>query len=193
MPHTLKFKCSQYCQRSIVGVAGFTLIELIAVVAVIAVLAAVAAPSYTEMRQKSATIRLADEVHGFFLQAKSETVMRNETMKIKFIHSNSAAVDTAYKDGSWVLALLPKTSTATTVSAANNEAISVVTGENYKGTFIKVSRLETELDSVRGVFSSAMDVTSYVKPTKTVSVQAKSLSGRIRQCSAEEEYGYVEC
>ncbi len=193
MPHTVLQQIKQQRRQSRVRIAGLTLLELITVIAVLAIIATVAVPSYSSMMERNRTVRLVDEVHGFLLQAKSEAVMRNQTLKIDFIMDATPAVSTAYKGGDWVLALLPESSAVTTITGAQHDAVALLMGSAHEGTTIKVSKLSTKIDPVRGAFSSPVTFESYVQPTKIVEVQAKSLSGRIQRCSPAGEYGYASC
>ncbi|WP_413113946.1 Tfp pilus assembly protein FimT/FimU [Thaumasiovibrio sp. DFM-14] len=174
-------------------IAGISLLEMVVAVGLIAILAMVAVPSYQSVIEKNRVVRLTDEVHGFLLQAKSEAVMKNDRLKIKLIRDDTPAVNTEYRDGMWILALLLESSTASDISSAKAEAMSILDGDAFKNTGLSVTSLEVVVEPVRGVFSNNLSaiITNNLEASTTVKVS--NISGRISICSQQGSYGYVEC
>ncbi len=81
---------------------GFTLIELLIVLFILAVVSISAAPSFGAISQTIKMQRLASELNGFLIQAKSEAVSRNEDLKIVFSFASTAPQST----GDWYIELV---------------------------------------------------------------------------------------
>ena len=67
---------------------GFTLLELLITVVVLSVLLAAAVPSFSSLLASSKLQRLAPEVHGFLVTARSEAIARNQELHLLFLVSN---------------------------------------------------------------------------------------------------------
>ncbi|MFA0231863.1 Tfp pilus assembly protein FimT/FimU, partial [Vibrio sp. 10N.261.45.A7] len=63
---------------------GFTLLELLVTVSVLSILIATAAPSFSSVTETVKMQRLAGELNGFLIQAKSESVKRNQDLWVHF-------------------------------------------------------------------------------------------------------------
>ncbi|WP_462053007.1 pilus assembly FimT family protein, partial [Vibrio cholerae] len=59
---------------------GFTLLELLITVAVLTALLLFAAPNFSKVNQQAKVVNLANELQGFLIQAKSEAVLRNQSL-----------------------------------------------------------------------------------------------------------------
>ena len=79
---------------------GFTLLELLITLLVIGVLVVWAVPSFSSVNDKVKMERLAKELNGFVLLAKSEAVMRREPLWAHLIMSGSSN-----STGDWKLEL----------------------------------------------------------------------------------------
>lgn len=75
---------------------GFTLLELMITVAVLSALLATAAPSFKNVFETNKMQRLANELHGFVIEGKSEAVLRRERLWAHIIMSGSSS-----SDGNW--------------------------------------------------------------------------------------------
>lgn len=174
---------------------GFTLLELIMTLAIVAILVSAAAPSFKSIIDRNKIQRIAMEIEGFLLQAKSESVMRNEALTIYFVRDSGNETD-YHNDGEWVLALMPASTTVTTIASAKLGAISVINGDKHKGVNIKVG-LNTHLtmDPVRGSPNIVGQYFFHINDnSKEVKVVLNRLTGRIRICSISGvNYGYKTC
>ncbi|WP_159653818.1 GspH/FimT family pseudopilin [Vibrio atypicus] len=79
---------------------GFTLLELLITILVIGALMVWAVPSYSSVSEKIKMERLAKELSGFVLMAKSEAVMRRERLWIHIVMSGATN-----SSGDWSLEL----------------------------------------------------------------------------------------
>lgn len=70
---------------------GFTLIEMMVVIAVMGILLALAAPSFTIYFEKTRTKRAAETMAAFLVNAKSESIKRNATVRVVFQLSGGGA------------------------------------------------------------------------------------------------------
>ena len=92
---------------------GFTFIELLLTLLVVSTLLAVAAPSFERLYESRQARRLAAEFQGFFVQARSEAVMRNQDLWIHY-------AELADSQQQWLLALRDSADPVSYHSAANN-------------------------------------------------------------------------
>ena len=69
---------------------GFTLLELIASVFILCLLLAIAVPNFNGVLQANKMQRLARELHGFVIQAKSESVLRRQRLWAHIIMSGAS-------------------------------------------------------------------------------------------------------
>ncbi|MGH8107156.1 MAG: pilus assembly FimT family protein [Arenimonas sp.] len=65
--------------------SGFTLIELVVTVSVLAILLVIAIPSFNEFRDRAALRGAADQVVGFWGDARFEALRRNQFVKVGFM------------------------------------------------------------------------------------------------------------
>jgi len=109
---------------------GFTLLELLITVVVLSVLLAAAAPSFSSLLASSKLQRLAPEVHGFLVTARSEAIARNQELHLLFLVSNVlGAIEDS--EGEWDLVV------STTASYVPDNVVMHLDGSAYRD--IKVS------------------------------------------------------
>ena len=83
---------------------GFTLLELLITVSVLSILIATAAPSFSSVLASTKIKRLAPEVHGFLIAARSEAIAQNQDLYLFFLVSGSSgAINNS--DGDWDMVL----------------------------------------------------------------------------------------
>ncbi|KPA52933.1 hypothetical protein VT25_09110 [Photobacterium leiognathi subsp. mandapamensis] len=163
---------------------GFTLLELIITISVLSVLLMAAAPSFSQLLEENKVKNISAEIEGFLLQAKSESVMRNESLQVKYVRGAGSETD-YHNDGDWILALLPESSTASTLANVKAEAIYLILGEKYKGINFKVSMSSALIiDASRGTPNTVGQFYFYITDvSKEVRVILNRLTGRIRSCA----------
>lgn len=120
---------------------GFTLLELLITVSVLSILIATAAPSFSSVTQSVKMQRLAGELNGFLIQAKSESVKRNQDLWVHF----STAKNEVQSTGDWTVWLKPTEDlTGETLLQLSGEPFRDVSfSHNYTGERIS-------FESVRG-------------------------------------------
>lgn len=165
---------------------GFTLLELLITVSVLSILIATAAPSFSSVTQSVKMQRLAGELNGFLIQAKSESVKRNQDLWVHF----STAKNEVQSTGDWTVWLKPTEDlTGETLLQLSGEPFRDVSfSHNYTGERIS-------FESVRGRPARG---TIYLSPnassTDRLLIKLSSPPGRIKVCGEwSAQYGYDAC
>ncbi|MGC9494558.1 GspH/FimT family pseudopilin [Vibrio genomosp. F10] len=166
---------------------GFTLLELVITMSVCGVVLAFAAPNFSKMIESSKMQRLATELNGFLIQARSEAVMRNEALyaHISFLEG------TVNTTGSWSIVLADSDDLSTAYRIAHFD------GSPYKGIKLThtFSSQQVSFEEIRGrpksgsfVFHPKLD------STNKIAIRTSNPPGRIRVCGVEgDRYGYKAC
>ena len=165
---------------------GFTLLELLITVSVLSILIATAAPSFSSVTQSVKMQRLAGELNGFLIQAKSESVKKNQDLWVHF----STAKNEVQSTGDWTVWLKPTEDlTGETLLQLSGESFRDVSfSHNYTGERIS-------FESVRGRPARG---TIYLSPnassTDRLLIKLSSPPGRIKVCGeSSAQYGYDAC
>ena len=165
---------------------GFTLLEVLITVSVLSILIATAAPSFSSVTQSVKMQRLAGELNGFLIQAKSESVKRNQDLWVHF----STAKNEVQSTGDWTVWLKPTEDlTGETLLQLSGEPFrDVAFSHNYTGERIS-------FESVRGRPARG---TIYLSPkassTDRLLIKLSSPPGRIKVCGeSSAQYGYDAC
>lgn len=165
---------------------GFTLLELLITVSVLSILIATAAPSFSSVTQSVKMQRLAGELNGFLIQAKSESVKRNQDLWVHFSTAKNEVQSTGY----WTIWLKPTEDlTGETLLQLSGEPFRDVSfSHNYTGKRIS-------FESVRGRPARG---TIYLSPNASSSdrllIKLSSPPGRIKVCGeSSAQYGYDAC
>lgn len=174
---------------------GFTLIEMLISLVVLAVLLAAAVPSFRGMSESSKMQRLAEELQGFFVQTKSEAVLRNQSVYLNFVQ-----VGPPYS-GEWGLATRSSSVPATSLSSAQSGALVYLNGSAFKNLTVNfpmangtslLSVLEFEPVNGKPVQSSSLSF--FIDANKPLKLVFSNITGRIRVCGdGGEFYGYPSC
>lgn len=117
---------------------GFTLIELLITLAVMTILLGAFAPSYKSVTDDNRINRLANELQGFLIEARSEAVMRNRDLWVHF------TVSGASKNGDWKIDLRESSSLTGTL-------VQSIVGKPFKNIY--VSSNHTTFQNRRGEWS----------------------------------------
>ncbi|MEC7941637.1 MAG: GspH/FimT family pseudopilin [Pseudomonadota bacterium] len=165
---------------------GFTLLELLITASVLSILIATAAPSFSSVTQSVKMQRLAGELNGFLIQAKSESVKRNQDLWVHF----STAKNEVQSTGDWTVRLKPTEDlTGETLLQLSGEPFRDVSfSHNYTGERIS-------FESVRGRPARG---TIYISPNTSSAdrllIKLSSPPGRIKVCGeSSAQYGYDAC
>ncbi len=164
---------------------GFTLLELVITVAVLSVVLVVAAPSFKNVIETNKMQRLAEELHGFMIQAKSEAVFRNQDLWAH-IDVTTDPVDT----GEWSIKL-------TDSNVSGGVTILSLSGSPYSNITFNpdYSSQQIKFDGVRGkVKNGSIDFNPVGQTSKKLRVKGSYGAARILVCGVGGAfYGYPEC
>ncbi|NLS14111.1 prepilin-type N-terminal cleavage/methylation domain-containing protein [Vibrio sp. SM6] len=162
---------------------GFSLIELMITCVVVAALLSFAVPSFRDIQQRAQITRLAEELNGFLLNAKSEAALRNQDLVVAI----SSTKETTVSDGGWVLSL----------QDPSGKELQQVSGVNFPNTTFthNYSSKKITFDNVRGwPTGGAFNIAPLASVSHTVEVRLSNPPGRIRLCGASQPVGhYEEC
>ena len=174
---------------------GFTLIEMLISIVVLTILLATAVPSFSGISEKAKMQRLAGELQGFFIQTKSEAVLRNQPVYLNFIK-----IGTPYS-GEWGLATRSNSVPATSLSSAQSGALVYLDGSAFKNITVNfpmangtslLSILKFEPVNGKPVQSSSLSF--FIDANKPLKLVFSNITGRIRICGdGGEFYGYPAC
>ncbi|MCK6265357.1 GspH/FimT family pseudopilin [Vibrio sp. ZSDE26] len=166
---------------------GFTLLELVITISLCGILLAFAAPSFSYLVSMSKMKRLATEVNGFIIQAKSETVLRNKKLYAHF----SIAENTENSTGAWSITLADSDD----LDTANH--IAYFDGRPFHGLKVEhtYSSQQIVFDEIRGRPKSG---SFFFKPIQNgsnqLALKTSNPPGRVKVCGiGGEHYGYKSC
>jgi len=162
---------------------GFTLLELLITISVMMILLASAAPSFSSVIKTVKVQRLASELNGFLVQAKSEAVNRNEDLWVRFSFSK----DDPQAKGSWSLDM---------VNSAN-EVLLALDGAPYSDINVSHSYSSQKItfEGVRGRPSAGnITLKSDSISNNALKLVLSNPPGRIKVCGLSSElYDYPKC
>lgn len=163
---------------------GFTLLELLIAIAVMTILATAAAPSFSSLIESNKVKRLATEIEWLLVQAKSEAVMRGETITItpKSMASTSAAASASL----WSIE----------ISAPGGTVINKISNEEFKGVKIyeTFSASSFDIDKLTGQIKADGKFVFFIdNSNKNVIVKNNQMTGRLVSCSDGGAYDYTAC
>ncbi|MGF1904761.1 GspH/FimT family pseudopilin [Aliivibrio salmonicida] len=167
---------------------GFTLLELLITITVLAILLSVAAPNFNTVNNSVKMQRLATELNGFLIQAKSEAVLRNSNL---WVHISFPKTE-ENKTGSWNLALRES-------KVISGNMVAYLDGTNFSGITLKhtYTHKKTKFEGIRGrPASGSFTFHPNNDTTKVLKVVLSNPPGRIKVCydnTSGELYGYNSC
>ena len=164
---------------------GFTLIEMLISIVVLAILLAAAVPSFRGSSEKAKMQRLAEELQGFFIQTKSEAVLRNQNLYLHFVQDGTPT------GGEWALVTNTSSATPSDRHAAKSNALMYLEGDPFKGISTSSSILNMEFESVNGKPNQTGNIKFSLKEGKLLDLKFQQFTGRFRICGGH--YGYPEC
>ncbi|MGO2343632.1 GspH/FimT family pseudopilin [Vibrio litoralis] len=168
---------------------GFTLIEMLISLVVLAVLLAAAVPSFSGMSERSKMQRLAEELQGFWGQAKSEAVLRNQELYLHFVQDGAAYA------GEWALVTNTSPTAPSDRHAAKVNALTYLDGAPFKNITVNytASSTTTIFDRVNGRPTQNGNIQFSVDSIKPLMLKFHNRSST-RICSVTGgAYGYPEC
>lgn len=167
---------------------GFTLLELLITVTVLAILLSVAAPNFSTVNNSVKMQRLATELNGFLIQAKSEAVLRNSDL---WVHISFPKTE-ENKVGSWNLSLRDSPN-------ISGGLIANLDGHNFNGITFKhtYTHRKINFEGIRGRPAAGSFIFFPNNDTKkALKVILSNPPGRIKVCydnNNGELYGYNSC
>ena len=170
---------------------GFTFIELLISLLVISILLAGAAPGFDSMYKHYQAKRLASEFMGFFSQARSEAVMRNQALYIHFEVNGTS-------NNGWILALR-KSADGVNYNTAATGAVMISKGEGEEVSFNLGGNpppSNLKLGQVNGKPNQGGNITFALAtaPDKKLKLMFFNITGRFRICGVGgTQYGYLSC
>ena len=167
-------------------ILGFTLLELIIAISLISILATMAAPSFSQIVEANKVKRLATEIEWLFVQAKSESVMRNEFVLID-INNMSQGIPSI---NNWTIsANVSGGEQLASINGADFNQISIV--KNFNGNNLK-------FNPFNGKLNKQISFNFFAQSNKQIKlVVSGALTNRIYTCSdqsgVQKVYGYDVC
>ncbi|KGY09222.1 MULTISPECIES: GspH/FimT family pseudopilin [Vibrio] len=166
---------------------GFTLLELLVSIAVLGTLMVWALPNYSDMTDTVKMRRLAKELNGFVLMAKSEAVLRRERLWVHLIMSGASD-----SNGDWRLEL-----TNSDVNGAG-DVYSALSGVPFEGVTLSTTYTSNQIsfDETHGR-PKAGRFTFHPKssPSSALDLRTYHRSAIVRVCSpsANTYLSYEKC
>ncbi|MGR4990907.1 pilus assembly FimT family protein [Vibrio rotiferianus] len=167
---------------------GFTLLELIASVFILCLLLAIAVPNFNGVLQANKMQRLARELHGFVIQAKSESILRRQRLWAHIIMSGASN-----SQGEWKIEL----------TDSNTPYIGMIlatfSGKPYAGLTVtpQYPSQQISFDDIHGRPSNGhIRFHPIEDSSKELKVLSFNRSARFRVCSnhpTKQFFGYVSC
>lgn len=174
---------------ALISTRGFTLIEMMVTVAILAILTSIAAPSFNNFFDSYRVKRSADTFSAFLINAKSEALKRNQTVRTVITGS----------DTTWCAGMTTEdTCDCSTAGACQiDSADRVISSASFQG--VKLNGPDTdhafEFNTQRGTVVGAETVELESANGSKVNVVV-SMVGRIKLCSpsgAGNMGGYPVC
>ncbi|WP_165310526.1 GspH/FimT family pseudopilin [Vibrio ziniensis] len=165
---------------------GFTLLEMMLTMAVLTILLSASIPNFYQFQQRQKIKALAQELHGFLIQAKSEAVYRNTDLwaHIRF-DSNPTFT------GDWEIRL------TNSDKDTQGETIQLLNGNRYRDVIFSSSYLSNQIkfDGVRGKITNGhLSLSSIMSTQKKLQFKSSFGASRILICGEGEAlYGYPMC
>ncbi len=171
---------------------GFTLVELMVAIAIFAILATMAVPSFSSFMDKYRVKRAADTLSAFLINAKSEAIKRNATVRVVFRPAGAP----------WCAGMITVSTTVSTCdctvpnSCQIDGADRLVRGGDYKDILLTTTANGAmfSFTPLRGTVNSG---NAQVQSVGGLQVRVTvSGTGRIRLCSpgnAGNRGGYPAC
>ncbi|CED70645.1 putative type IV pilin [Aliivibrio wodanis] len=151
---------------------GFTLFELVLTTAVISILLMAAAPNFSRLIEQQEIKRLSGEVEGFFIQAKSESVLQNKSLKVFYI----------VESNDWIISLNPEGSTIGSIADIKLSSLSYIQSQDYPNLFISSSVLSLTFNPVRATPHMPASFLIYKNTNEKLKLSIHNITGRITVC-----------
>ncbi|CCN47034.1 putative Type IV fimbrial biogenesis protein FimT [Vibrio nigripulchritudo MADA3029] len=167
---------------------GFTLIELLITLAVMTILLGAFAPSYKSVTDDNRINRLANELQGFLIEARSEAVMRNRDLWVHFTVSG-ASVSSASKSGDWIIDLRES-------SSISGALVQSIVGKPFKNIYVSSNHSPPfKIEGVNGRIEAGTFKFSYQENmSDSGSVITHFTNGRVKVCgSTGNSHGFTDC
>lgn len=173
---------------------GFTLIEMLITFVVLSILLTAAMPRFSALNQKLKIQRLATEIEGIVSMARSEAVLKNQSMYLHLIGLNTTGVH-----GGWCLML----SESNSVTGCDDNPLYLVNAVDHQGMTVtqEITSNAIEFEPINGqpVFSSMgtdgyTDMLSMYKDATQPLMAKVHFFGRSKVCGVGDDwYGVKRC
>ena len=166
---------------------GFTLLELLITMSVCAVVLTFAAPSFSTLVESSKMKRLAIELNGFMMQARSEAVMRNQTLFAHF----SFAPNTTMTSNEWFIILTESE------EIDSGEKIAYFNGRPFSSVSVRhtYTAQRVKFDGIRGrAKSGSIFFHPSTNSALQLAIKTSNPPGRVKVCAVQgDRFGYRTC
>lgn len=162
---------------------GFTLLELLITVSVLSILLTIAAPNFKQVSDTQKMRRLAGEINGLMMSARSEAVMRKQPLWVHIVMSGSVN-----SQGEWQIVL---TNSGT---YPGGQVISSLSGQPYRNIELGVNYPSNQIhfEAINGrAVNGSLDFSTHQGALKFTTYRP---SGRMRLCGNGGDYfGFKQC
>ncbi len=165
---------------------GFTLLEMLVTILAMSTLLLLAVPSFHLFQKKHKIVRLASELQGFLIQAKSEAVFMNQDLWAHIELDNNPS-----HTGGWTIRL-----TNSDVDG-RGKVIQLLNGAKFDGVAVLSNYVSNQIkfDGVRGKITNGhLKLFLPNEPEKVLTVRSSFGASRIIVCGLGGPlYGYPQC
>ena len=163
---------------------GFTLLELIITIIILAILLMMAGPNFSRLLEHQNIKRFAGDLEGFLIQAKSESVLKNKSLKVIYVKEANY----------WILSLNPEGISPTTIFDVKSSSITYLHSINYPQLFLFSKVPSLTFNPVRATPHMPASFFFYKDKNKKIRLSIHHMTGRIRLCAqGGNHYGYEIC
>lgn len=163
---------------------GFTLFELVITTAVLAILLMSAGPSFVRLFEKQNMKRFAGDLEGFFIQAKSESVLKNQSLKLFYVEEGD----------NWLISLNPEVSVLSDISNIKVNSIAYLSSDTYTQINISSSVSSLVFNPVRATPHMPASFLFYEQESRQLKLSIHNITGRIKICAkGGTYYDYKKC
>ncbi len=163
---------------------GFTFFELIITIIVLTILLMSAAPSFSLFFQGQNIKRFASDLTGFFIQVKSQSVLKNKLLKVFFFK----------QENDWIISLQHNDRIFFDIEDIKSTSISYLSSHDYPQISITSSIKMLNFNPVRSTPHMPASFLFYSHQERKLKLSIHNITGRIKICGQiGSYYGYDKC